>query len=153
MNICIVGLGYVGAVSAACLANSGHRVWGVDINTDKISIINEGRSPIVETGLAEKIAQGRRAHCLFATIDIEQALRETELCFVAVATPSRSNGQIDPAHLLRACNQIATALSKLGRKQIVVIRSSVLPSIFDECCKVFASIAPGLVDLCANPEF
>ena len=153
MNISIVGLGYVGTVSAACLADTGHQVWGVDINAEKVRIINEGRSPIVESGLAEKIAQGRQAGILHATVDIEQALRETELCFVAVATPSRANGQIDPAHLLRACEQIAKALAKLGRKQIVVIRSSVLPSIFDECRSIFDSTAPALVELCANPEF
>ena len=153
MNISMVGLGYVGAVSAACLADTGHRVWGVDINADKVRIINEGQSPIVESGLAAKITRGRQAGSLCATVDIEQALAETELCFVAVATPSRANGQIDPAHLLRACNQIAMALSKLGRKQTVVIRSSVLPSIFDDCSRVFESIAPSLVDLCANPEF
>jgi GDP-mannose 6-dehydrogenase len=153
MNISIVGLGYVGTVSAACLADAGHRVWGVDINADKVHIINEGRSPIVEGGLAEKIAQGRQAGLLCATVDIEEALRETELCFVAVATPSRPNGQIDPAHLFRACDQIARALSRLGRKQIVVIRSSVLPSIFDDCRSIFKSTALGLVELCANPEF
>jgi GDP-mannose 6-dehydrogenase len=153
MKISIVGLGYVGAVSAACLADSGHSVWGVDINPEKVRIIHEGRSPIVENGLAEKIAAGRKAGRLFATVNMEEALRETELCFVAVATPSRTNGQIDPAHLLRACHQIASALSKLNRKQIVVIRSSVLPSIFDECRATFDSVAPGLVELCANPEF
>jgi GDP-mannose 6-dehydrogenase len=153
MNISIVGLGYVGTVSAACLASAGHRLWGVDINADKVRIINEGRSPIVECGLAEKIAQGRKAGLLCATVDIGEALRETELCFVAVATPSRPNGQIDPAHLFRACKQIAGALSKLGRKQIVVVRSSVLPSIFDDCRSIFESTAPGLVELCANPEF
>jgi GDP-mannose 6-dehydrogenase len=153
MKISIVGLGYVGAVSAACLADSGHSVWGVDINPEKVRIIHEGRSPIVENGLAEKIAEGRKAGRLFATVNMEEALRETELCFVAVATPSRTNGQIDPAHLLRACHQIATALAKLNRKQIVVIRSSVLPSIFDECRATFDAVAPGLVELCANPEF
>jgi GDP-mannose 6-dehydrogenase len=153
MNISIVGLGYVGAVSAACLADTGHRVWGVDVNPEKVRIINQGRSPIVENGLAEKIARGRSSGCLQATVDIELALQETELCFVAVATPSRPNGQIDPAHLLRACDQIAQALAKLGKKQIVVIRSSVLPSIFDECRRVFDAAAPGLVELCANPEF
>lgn len=153
MNISIVGLGYVGTVSAACLAGTGHRVWGVDINTDKVRIINEGRSPIVETGLSEKIVQGRQTGLLCATVHIEEALRETELCFVAVATPSRPNGQIDPAHLFRACDQIAQALAKLGRKQIVVIRSSVLPSIFADCRTIFEATAPGLVELCANPEF
>jgi GDP-mannose 6-dehydrogenase len=153
MKISIVGLGYVGAVSAACLADAGHHVWGVDINAEKVRIINEGASPIVESGLAEKIAKGRNAQRLRATVDIEQALRETEVCFVAVATPSRPNGQIDPAHLFRACTQIATALTILGKRQIVVIRSSVLPSIFDHCRKIFDSGAPGLVELCANPEF
>ena len=153
MKISIVGLGYVGAVSSACLADAGHQVWGVDINAEKVRIINQGTSPIVENGLAEKIAQARNARRLHATVDIEQALRETEVCFVAVATPSRPNGQIDPAHLFRACNQIATALAKLGKKQIVVIRSSVLPSIFDDCRKIFDANAPGLVQLCANPEF
>jgi GDP-mannose 6-dehydrogenase len=153
MNISIVGLGYVGTVSAACLAGARHHVWGVDINADKVRIIDEGRSPIVEIGLSEKIAQGRQAGLLRATVDIEEALRETELCFVAVATPSRPNGQIDPAHLFRACDQIALALAKLGRKQIVVIRSSVLPSIFDDCRTIFEATAPGLAELCANPEF
>ncbi len=153
MNISIVGLGYVGAVSAACLADSGHRVWGVDINPAKVRIINEGCSPIVENGLADKIAQGKKTGLLSATTEIEQALRETELSFIAVATPSRANGQIDPSHLFRACNQIAAALAKLDRKQTVVIRSSVLPSIFDECKVIFESTAPGLVELCTNPEF
>ena len=101
----------------------------------------------------KKLRKGRQAGLLRATVDIEEALRETELCFVAVATPSRPNGQIDPAHLFRACDQIALALAKLGRKQIVVIRSSVLPSIFDDCRTIFEATAPGLVELCANPEF
>jgi GDP-mannose 6-dehydrogenase len=153
MNISIVGLGYVGAVSAACLADAGHNVWGVDINPEKVRIINEGLSPIVEHGLGEKIARAKDGGRLHATVDVERALRETELCFVAVATPSRVNGQIDPTHLFRACNQIAAAVGKVGRKQVVVIRSSVLPSIFDECRKIFEDVAPGLVDLCANPEF
>lgn len=153
MNISIVGLGYVGAVSSACLADAGHSVWGVDINAEKVRIINEGCSPIVESGLAEKVARAREAGRLYATVDIEQALRETELCFVAVATPSRPNGQIDPGHLFRACHQIAGALARLGKKQFVVIRSSVLPSIFDQCHKIFEATAPGLVELCANPEF
>jgi GDP-mannose 6-dehydrogenase len=153
MNISIVGLGYVGAVSAACLADMGHCIWGIDINAEKVRIINEGCSPIVESGLADKIARGRQDKRLCATVDIEQALRQSALCFVAVATPSRANGQIDRAHLFRACKQIATALAKLAKKQIVVIRSSVLPSIFDECSAIFDSAATGLVELCPNPEF
>ncbi len=89
-----------------------------------------------------KLLKDDTAGACSATVDIEQALRETEVCFVAVATPSRPNGQIDPAHLFRACNQIAMALSKVCNKQVVVIRSSILPSIFDDCRRIFESIAP-----------
>ena len=153
MNICLVGLGYVGTVSAACLGGQGHSVWGVDINAEKVQIINEGASPIVEDGLGERIAKARVAGRMVATTDTEEALRQTELCFVAVATPSRPNGQIDATPLYNACRQIAKALSNLGRKQVVVIRSSILPSIFDNCRAIFDEEAPHLVELCVNPEF
>jgi GDP-mannose 6-dehydrogenase len=153
MNITVIGLGYVGTVSAACLACKGHRVWGVDINPEKVRIINEGRSPIVESGLEAKVAQARTSGRLLATCDATEALRHTEICFVAVATPSRPNGQIDPAHLFRACEQIAQALVSLDRRQTVVIRSSVLPSVLQACGEIFSVKAPGRVALCANPEF
>ena len=153
MNISIVGLGYVGTVSAACLSGKGNHIWGVDINPEKVRIINEGRSPIVEPGLDERLRQARKSLRLRATCDVQQALCETDLCFVSVATPSHPNGKIDPAHLFRACEQVATALNQLNKKQIVVIRSSILPSIFDRCLGIFKSSAPGLVELCVNPEF
>jgi GDP-mannose 6-dehydrogenase len=153
MNICIVGLGYVGTVSAACLADQGHRVWGVDINAEKVRIINQGCSPIVEDGLADKIAKARRSGRLYATGNIDEALRETELCFLAVATPSRPNGEVDPAHLMRACEQISHALVKTDGRQIVVVRSSILPSVLQSCEDIFSTIAPGRVELCVNPEF
>ena len=153
MNISIFGLGYVGAVSAACLAGKGHSVWGVDINADKVNLIKGGSSPIVEPGLNEKITAAVRSKKLIATTDHKEALSHSEISIIAVATPSRSSGQIDSAHLLRACEQIASGLRDLNRKQCVVIRSSVLPSIFRECKKTFDDHAPGLVELCANPEF
>src|SRR4029077_11232942 len=148
MNICIAGLGYVGTVSAACLAARNHRVWGVDINPEKVRIINQGRSPIVEDGLGDKIVKATRSGRLYATENIEQALRETELCFLAVATPSRPNGEVDPAHLLRACEQISHALVKADGHQIVVVRSSILPSVLRRCEDIFSAIAPGRVELC-----
>ncbi len=153
MNISIVGLGYVGTVSAACLSAKGHRIWGVDINPEKVRSINAGRSPVVEPGLEERLRPARESRCVRATCDVREALSETELCLVSVATPSRPSGQIDPAHLFRACEQIARALFDLDKKQVVVIRSSILPSIFDRCSEIFESRAPGLVDLCVNPEF
>jgi GDP-mannose 6-dehydrogenase len=153
MNINIVGLGYVGTVSAACLAARGHQVWGVDINPEKVRMIAEGRSPIVEPGLDDRLRQARQSGRLQVTCDLQEALRESDVCFVCVATPSRPSGQIDPAHLFRVCHQIAEALSKLGKRQIVVIRSSVLPATFDQCRDIFASLPAGQVELCANPEF
>ena len=153
MNICIVGLGYVGTVSAACLATRGHCVWGVDINAEKVRLINSGRSPVVEPGLDDKVQQATCAGRLRASCDIQEGLWKSDLCFVTVATPSRKNGDVDPTHLFRACEQIAVAVSVLGRRQVVVIRSSVLPSIFDRCREIFALAAPNLVELGSNPEF
>jgi len=153
MNITVIGLGYVGTVSAACLACKGHRVWGADINPDKVRIINEGRSPIVESGLEDKVGEARASGRLLATCNAVEALKHTEICFVAVATPSRPNGQIDPSHLFRACEQIAEALVNLNCRQTVVIRSSVLPSLLEGCAEIFSTKAPGRVALCANPEF
>lgn len=153
MKISVVGLGYVGTVTAACLAGKGHFVWGVDISPDKVRIINNGESPIVESGLGAKVAAERAAGRLHATSDIQEALRETQMCFIAVATPSRPNGQLDPAHLFRAFEQIARALVKLGRSQIVVVRSSVLPSALKGCKEIGDRIAPGKIKLCVNPEF
>jgi GDP-mannose 6-dehydrogenase len=128
-------------------------VWAVDINTEKVRIINQGCSPIVEDGLSDKIANARRSGRLTATENIEEALHETELCFISVATPSRPNGEVDPAHLLRACEQISHALVRVDGHQIVVMRSSILPSVLQHCENTFNAIAPGRVELCVNPEF
>jgi GDP-mannose 6-dehydrogenase len=80
MNISIVGLGYVGTASAARLAAYDHRVWGVDINAEKVRIINQGRSPIIEDGLGDKIAKARRSGRLYATENIEQAQCDPAHC-------------------------------------------------------------------------
>jgi GDP-mannose 6-dehydrogenase len=153
MNVTIVGLGYVGAVSAGCLASRGHFVWGVDINPAKVESLGRGQAPIVEPGLQELLARAHADGRLHATCRMEEALRHSSLCLVSVSTPSRKNGQIDPDHLLNACEQIAVALRYLDRRQIVVIRSSVLPSVFEKIQAIFSHEAYGLVDLCVNPEF
>ncbi len=152
MEITIVGMGYVGTVSAACLAAAGNSVSGVDINAEKVRTINEGKAPIVEPDLSELIGRTRKAGKLRATCDLREAITRSELTFVAVATPSRANGDIDASHLIRACKQIAQALAA-NRRQIVVIRSSILPTVFDRCREVFETEAPGRIELCANPEF
>lgn len=153
MEISIIGMGYVGTVSAACLAAAGNSVWGVDINPEKVRTINNGKAPIIEPDLNELVARACASGELKATIDLHEALTRSALTFVAVATPSRANGDIDASHLIRACTQIAQALVAINKTQIVVIRSSILPTVFDRCQKVFEAESPGRVQLCTNPEF
>lgn len=155
MKIAVVGMGYVGTVSAACFATAGHTVCGVDINEEKIRIINEGATPIVEPKLGDKIAQARKAGSLRATCDLREALTEADVCFVSVATPSFPNGDIDATHLFRACEQIAQVVREFApvRPLPVIIRSSILPSVLEECNDRFSAIVPGLIALCVNPEF
>jgi len=152
MNIAVVGLGYVGAVSAACLAAKGHRVWGVDINQKKVDMLNSGKAPIVEPKLEPTIQQARRMGTLRATSDVHEALSEAELCFISVATPTRRNGEINSSFLLNACRQVATAGASARTMRAVIVRSSVLPDVFGHCRQLFAELTPGL-SVGVNPEF
>jgi GDP-mannose 6-dehydrogenase len=127
MDIAVFGLGYVGAVSAACLSKAGHVVVGVDTNTGKTDLINAGRSPVVEkdvdTMIASALADGR----LRATTDHSSAIHESELAIVCVGTPSRSNGDLDLTHIRRVCEDIALVLRDKAAFTAIVIRSTVLP--------------------------
>jgi GDP-mannose 6-dehydrogenase len=95
MNVSVFGLGYVGSVSAASFAADGHTVVGVDINPDKVASVNDGRSPIVERGLAELIRDTVASGTLRATTSTADAVASTDLSLVCVGTPSRRNGSLD----------------------------------------------------------
>jgi GDP-mannose 6-dehydrogenase len=153
MKITVVGLGCVGTVSAACWATSGHQVCGVDLDGEKVEMLNSGKSPIVEPGLESAVQEARRRGALLATSRVEEGLVDADLCFINVQTPTHRNGEIDCSFILNACKQIANAVAVSGKRQAVVIRSSILPGTFEQCCRVFESIAPGLIDLAVNPEF
>lgn len=153
MNITVVGLGYVGTVSLASLAARGHKMWGIDINPRKLESLRRGESPIVEPGLQEALQAAVQRGSIQVGSELEEALSQSELCFVSVMTPSRRNGSIDSHHLLQACKQIAQVLQKMGRRQIVAIRSSILPTVLSDVGLQFEQEAPGLVSLCVNPEF
>jgi GDP-mannose 6-dehydrogenase len=127
MNVTVFGLGYVGSVSAACLAADGHRVVGVDVNEGKVASINEGRSPIVEKDLGELIAAGVGRGALRATTSTAEAVAATDLSIVCVGTPSRRNGSLDLTALERVCEQIGDALRDKQTYHVVVVRSTVLP--------------------------
>jgi GDP-mannose 6-dehydrogenase len=127
MHVSVFGLGYVGTVSAACLAADGHTVVGVDVNADKAASIEGGRSPIVEQGLDELIRAGRDSGRLRATTDTTEAVWTSDLSLICVGTPSRRNGSLDLAYLERVCAQIGEALAAKDAYHVVVVRSTVLP--------------------------
>ena len=95
MRVCILGLGYVGAVVSACLARNGHRVVGVDLNETKVATLNAGRSPIVEPQLEELIAAGVEEGRLHATTDVRQAVADSDVSMICVGTPSQADGSLD----------------------------------------------------------
>lgn len=127
MNIAIFGLGYVGAVSAACLSKEGHRVIGVDANSDKVDLINQGKSPVVEKDVGEMIAAAVAAGALRATTDSAAAIRDSELAIICVGTPSSPNGNLELGYVQRVCEEIGAALRDKKDFFAVVVRSTVLP--------------------------
>lgn len=158
MKISIFGLGYVGCVTAACLAKVGHEVWGVDINQEKVEMINAGRSPIVERGLEEMILEGRSRRYLQATIDPFKAVLETEITLVSVGTPSNGNGSLNLDLVKAVTQQIGQTLGRKNSYHCVVFRSTVLPgTIRNVLLPVLTEASKRRVhhdfDVCFNPEF
>ncbi len=158
MKIAIFGLGYVGTVSAACLAETGHQVIGVDINPAKVDIINQGNCPIVETGLAELlnrvVANGR----LRATVDPAEALDQAQLSLICVGTPDKGNGSPLLAAVSQTCRDIGQYLSRMNNYHVVVVRSTVLPGTLETLVIPTLEEASGLqagkdFGVCFNPEF
>jgi len=127
MNVAVFGLGYVGTVSAACLACAGHRVIGVDVNEDKVATVNAGTSPIVEPGLDALLARTTTSGALSATTSAADAVRASDISLLCVGTPSRRNGSLDLTFLQRVCEEIGVALRNSRHYHIVVVRSTVLP--------------------------
>lgn len=127
MKVSVFGLGYVGCVSAAAFADDGHVVVGVDVVPDKVSAVNEGRSPIVEPGLGDLLQRGVQEGRLRATTSTEDAVRSTDLSLICVGTPSRKNGSLDLTYLTRVCHEIGEVLREKDDYHVVVVRSTVLP--------------------------
>ncbi|HUO44254.1 MAG TPA: UDP-glucose/GDP-mannose dehydrogenase family protein [Burkholderiales bacterium] len=158
MKISVMGLGYVGAVSAGCLASHGHRVVGVDPAQAKIDLINGGKTPVIEKDIGEIIESAVAAGSLSARADVTAAVNETELSLVCVGTPSQINGSLDLKYVRRVCEQIGQALKDKRDFHVVVIRSTILPGTMREV------VVPTLEEysgkragtefgICVNPEF
>ncbi len=158
MRISIFGLGYVGTVSAGCLANDGHEIVGVDPVQTKVDLINRGQSPIIESQIGEIIGSTTATGRLRATTETTSAIYETDLSFVCVGTPSLPNGNLDLAHIRRVCEQIGQGIKGKSARHTVVIRSTIVPGTMEriviptleEFSGKMAAIDFGL---CYNPEF
>ena len=158
MRISVFGMGYVGCVSAGCLSDMGHDIMAVEPNPTKLNLINEGRSPIVESGLDELIARAVQKGKLRGTSDWSAAVQVTELAMVCVGTPSGADGRIDLSFVLRVCEQIGQALSRKKDYFTVVIRSTVAPGTVEQAVIPILQGHSGKkagVDfgICMNPEF
>jgi GDP-mannose 6-dehydrogenase len=145
MKVAVVGLGYVGAVTAACLASCGHDVWGVDVDSAKVDEIRSGRSPVAEPGLDALVSQVVTVGTLHATTSCADALDQADVSLVCVGTPSGARGSTDLFYVQRAVQDIVAALSTgappaSGRHSIIV-RSTVPPGTIEQ---VVAPIAAGL---------
>ena len=158
MKLSVFGLGYVGCVSAACLAEAGHQVIGVDVNPTKVEIINGGNSPIIEAGINELIANVVNGGRLSATTDSTRAINESALSLVCVGTPSNQNGSLHLRHIEQVCTEIGTALKTKTERHIIVIRSTMLPGTIQNTVIPILEKTSGkkaIIDfgICINPEF
>jgi GDP-mannose 6-dehydrogenase len=158
LKISIFGLGYVGTVSAGCLARDGHEVIGVDPVRTKVDLINTGQSPIIETEIGEIIAAAVKSGRLRATDNQDEAISKTELSFVCVGTPSQPNGNLDLTHIRRVCELIGKALKNKRARHTVVIRSTILPGTMHQIViptleEYSGKKAGDDFGVCNNPEF
>ncbi len=158
MRVSVFGLGYVGCVTTACLAKAGHEVIGVDVNADKVALINAGRSPVVEPGLGDLLAEVVQAGRVRATTASGEAVGGTDLALLCVGTPGRANGQLDVSALQRVGEEIGRALRRCPKPYTVVLRSTVLPGTTENVLLPALRAGAGgeaesLLRVAVNPEF
>ena len=158
MKISIFGLGYVGAVSLACLARDGHQVIGVDIDPVKLTLIREGRTPVVEEGMVELMARATGSGRVAVTSDVRSAVLESELSLICVGTPSASNGSQDQAAIVRLCRALGRAIREKDLPHVFVFRSTLTPASVETVLRPILEQESGKRDgegfyTCFQPEF
>lgn len=131
-TVSVFGLGYVGCVLAACLADNGHRVIGVDNNCTKVDIINGGSSPVIEPGLDSLVAKNVQAGRLVATDDPHWAVLNSAISFICVGTPGNPNGSLNTSYVSRVCEEIGRSLAEKDGYHTVIVRSTLLPGSTEE---------------------
>ncbi len=151
-RVAVLGLGYVGCVTAACLAASGHKVCGADRDEHKVSSVRSGRAPFYEPGLEEMVKEACAAGLLTATTVTAEALEDADVALLCVGTPSERNGNIGLDQLRRATEDVAAACKHRTKPLVVAVRSTVFPGT---CEQVVMPLLAGLkhVTVAVNPEF
>ncbi len=157
-SVSVFGLGYVGCVSAACLASRGHRVIGVDVNPDKMEFLRQGRSPVVEEEIGDLTAKVVAAGNLTVMADAHKAVLNTDISLVCVGTPSAAGGALSTTSLEDVTAKIGAALGDTDRWHVVVYRSTMVPGTCEKLLIPLLERASGKragVDfgVCVNPEF
>jgi UDPglucose 6-dehydrogenase len=152
MRIVIIGTGYVGLVTGACFAQSGHLVTCVDVDRSKVAMLNRGKVPIYEPGLAEIVAEGRREKTLYFSADAKAAAADADIVFIAVGTPSKeSDGHADLSNLYSAVRQVGPVLR---RGCLIVIKSTVPVGTCDQIADMIESLrSDSDFEVASNPEF
>ena len=158
MDISIFGLGYVGAVSLACLARDGHRVIGVDVEQTKLDLIAAGKTPVVEEGMVELMAGVVASGRVRVTRNARDAVMGSEVSLVCVGTPSAPNGSQDQAAVLRIARDLGAAMRDKPAAHVFVFRSTLVPGTVEESLRPILEEASGKKDgvefhVCYQPEF
>jgi GDP-mannose 6-dehydrogenase len=157
-SISIFGLGYVGTVTAACLAHKGYNVIGVDLSRAKVEAMKAGHSPVVEPRVGDLLSESHTSNRLDATSDSEFAVLNSEISFLCVGTPSLRNGKLDLGHIEPVCHDIGKILKKKNGFHLVVLRSTVLPGTAETLVIPALEKSSGKklgegFGVCVNPEF
>ncbi len=158
MNVSVFGLGYVGTVCSACLAQMGHNVIGVDLNETKVSMLAEGKPPIVEKHVSEYVSDAVESGLLRATTDVREAAFETDMSLICVGTPSHPNGSLDISAVEAVAGEIGRAVKGKNSYHSIVVRSTVLPgTLRNRILPILQREIGGEVGerfgLASNPEF
>jgi GDP-mannose 6-dehydrogenase len=158
VNISIFGLGYVGAVSLACLARDGHRVIGVDIEPAKLALIREGKTPVVEEGMVDLMQAVAASGLVKVTTDVREAVLESEISLICVGTPSAANGSQDQSAVLRLSADIGQVIRDKAEPHVFVFRSTLAPGTVEDVIRPIVERESGKKDgvgfhLCFQPEF
>jgi GDP-mannose 6-dehydrogenase len=151
-RVAVLGLGYVGCVTAACLARLGHQVVGVDRDEFKVKSVLAGAAPFFEPGLEEIVKEALAAGHLSASTSLAEILPGVDMALLCVGTPSSKNGNLGLEQLRRVVDEIAGLLRARPQTLTIAVRSTVYPGTCEEIVRKMFSSCPG-VDVVSNPEF